>query len=1072
MATGQVGRLSIRVLPDTTQFRRDLKKAMDRAENSVRPTMNIALNVTKASLANVKRQLQGLEATVPVAAELSRDSRGRVQEQLDDMDATATVDTDLDTGAASARMAAFTRPRLAKVMVSIDKASLTSAATALAALSGARLLGTWGRSIGNAMKSLDKAIPALSAGTTAIGLIGAAGLAATSNLFALGASLASIAPAALALPGIIAGFGVGLGVMVAALADAGDVLGDLGPRFSALQDTISTNFWAAAEAPIRNLADAVLPLLNARLGEVGGSLGDFFASMSNAFASPANIGLLDGMLANLRDSISVASEGIGSFVNGLMGLGSVGAAYLPALAGWFNDISASFESWIQQNTDNGNLFDWIDTGIAALQDFGRVMWGIGGVFSNFASAAAGAGGASLGALADGLERVNATMEGPAFQGALTTTFQGAHDAMAALGPGFAALGDAFVKFAPTLAEIMTLMGEIGSVALTGIADALATPAFQNGLTSFFEGILVGAEAIAPHMPALASAFGAVASFAGTLAAVLGPVLGAAIEALAPVVTDLMGGLSAIAPILGGVLVSAIQTLAPFIQDIVSTIADWVKQNPEFASGLLVAAAAVGGLIAGAVGLFTALAPLVASIVSIVGGLAGMGVTMSGVGAAIAGVLGPIALIVAGIAALGALLVYAWQTSEPFRQAIIGLGVAIMGFLQPIIAFITGTLIPIIVQVAQAFWAMVMQIVDALIPMITVIIQIVTQIIEYLTPLVTFVLSVLAPIFTHLGNVVSAAFTFIGTVISTIINIITSILQVFLAVIQGDWSAAWAAIKNVISTVWEGIKTVVGAAIDFVWSVIQSGLALVQSIWNAIWSAIGGFVSSVWSAIVSAISGFISNLVNAIVNFVNDVKSNIQNGFNRAKEMAVDAFQRLVSSVKDKISDLLGRVRDIPGDVKSGLGDLGSLLYSAGTDMIQGMIDGVKNMAGSLVDAASGVVDGAVQGAKNLLDINSPSRVFMEIGEYTGEGMIVGLEHKARGVNDAMSSMVTPPSAPSVGPASGGSGDSEISGLDLSNGSIERLADAMLRRPLKIGNRQAGMLSAAGAGAKHSMGGNW
>lgn len=1116
MANGQVGRLSIRVLPDTTQFRRDLKKAVDRAEKAVTAQIDATVNITNRSLANAKRQLEGLEATVPVMAEIANGAKQRVQEQLDGIDATATVDVDVDHGAASAKIRGFTRPRILPVHVKVNKASLAAAASAVAALSGARVLGNFGRSIKNAITSLDRALPSLAAGATAITTLGAAGLAATSNLFALGASLVSILPAALALPGIFAGFGVGLGVMVAALADTGDVLGDLGPKFAALQDNISAQFWERAAGPIRELANNVLPLLNTRLGEIGSELGGFFASAAGALNTPMNMGLLDGMLANLRDSIDIAADGIGSFINAIMGLGSVGASYLPQLAGWFNDIAASFEAWVQTNTENGNLFTWIDAGVVALQDLGRVLGATGGILGGFATAAANAGGANLGALADGLERVNTAVNGPAFQGALTTVFQGAHDAMAALGPGVAALGDAFTDFAPTLAEIMVLAGEIGSVGLTAIADAFQNPAFQGGLTDFFEGVLTGVEAIAPHIPALAEAFGSVASFAGTLAAVLGPVLGAAIGALAPVVTDLMGGLSAIAPILGGVLVSAIQAVAPLIQQVVGAIVSWIEQNPGLATGLLVAAGAIGGLILGAVSLITALAPLISSIIGIVAGLAGMGVSFAGVGTAILGFLGPVLAIIAGIAALAALLVYAWTTSETFRNAVIGLATAILAYMQPIIAFITGTVIPVVVQVAQAFMSMVMQIVNALIPMITVIIQIVTQIIAIMTPLVAFVLSVLAPVFTFLGSVVSAAFTFIGTVISTIINIITSILQVFLALLQGNWSAAWAAVKNVAVTMWEGIKAIIGAAIDFVWSVIQSGLQMIQGVWNAIWSAIGSFVSSVWNAIWSAITSFvarivaavvgfvnsvkskiqsgfnaakdaavsawqtlvsrirsfISNLVSAIVSFVSNVKSNIQNGFSTAKQMAVDAFQRLVSGVKDKIGNLISDVKALPGRIKSGLGNMGSLLTSAGKDLIQGMINGIKDMAGSLVDAAKGVVDGAVDGAKNLLGIASPSKVFMEIGEYTGEGMIVGLEHKARGVNSAMSSMVTPPSLPSVGSASGGSGAGESGGLDLSDASIERLADAMLRRPLKIGNRQAGMLSAAGAGSKRSMGGNW
>lgn len=1136
MANGQVGRLSVRVLPDTTQFRRDLKKALDRAEKQVKATIDTELRISKQSLAAAKRQLEGLQARIPATVDTDRiresarkaqetaqraternpvkvpaqmgdldrkfisrlraqaekaaasveaqipatidgeGMRGKLQAQLkrlerqmqatipvepekaaawrtelnrmvddiNDQKAQIEANVDLDHGVASAQVAAFTRPRFLPVNISINKASLAAAASAVAALSGARVLGNFGRSIKNALSNLDRALPGLAAGATAIASLGAAALAGTSNLFALGASLASIAPAALVLPGIFAGFGVGLGVMVAALADAGTVLKDLGPKFSALQDTISSNFWSRAEGPIRDLAEGALPILRDRLGEVGSELGGFFGSMANSLNTPTNLGFINGILVNVRDSIDVASEGIANFTDGLLNLTNAGSTYLEPLASAFNRMSERFNEWVQVNTDNGQIFEWIDSGISALQDFGRVLGATGGILGGFATAAANAGGANLGALADGLENVNKAVNGPAFQGALTTVFQGAHDAMKALGPGVSALGDAFVSFAPTLAEILVLAGEIGSVGLGAIASAFENPAFQGGLTDFFEGVLTGVEAIAPHIPALAAAFGSVASFAGTLAAVIGPVLGAAIGALAPVVTDLMTGLSVIAPILGGVLVSAIEAIAPLIQNVVGAIVDWVTQNPEFASGLLVAAGAIGGLVLGAVSLISALAPVVGSIISIVAGLAGMGVSFGAVASAIGAFLGPVLAIVAGIAALAGMFVYAWTQSAVFREAVMGLVAAVWGAMQPIIAFITGTVVPVVMQVAGAFIGMVQTILDALIPFWTVMLQIWTEIITIMTPVIAFILDVFAPIFTHLGTIISAAFTFIGTVISAAINIITAIMQVFLAVIQGDWSGAWAAIQNVGVVIWESIKAIIGAAIQFVVTVIQSWLATAQSVWNTVWGAISAFVSSVWSAIVSAVSGFIaglvariiafvasvksnitngfnaakaaavnafqtlvaritgfiSNLIARIVSFVGSVKSNIQNGFNTAKQMAVDAFQRLVTGVAEKISTLISDVKAIPGKITSGLGNLGSLLFSAGQDVIRGLIDGIKNMAGSAVDAAKGVASDAVNGAKALLGIASPSKVFAEIGKFTVQGLVQGLTGNAKQASSA------------------------------------------------------------------------
>lgn len=962
--------------------------------------------VSRSAVAGSRRAAQALanagEAVkLPVRPDEAAGFRARVDRIIDDIEdreAELPVIPDVDSAWASTRLSMLTRPRTVDIIPELNKAATAKVMAGLLALSGARAVTDRIQGLGRALGNLDRSLPAIAGMSTAILNVGSAALAGTSSLLTIGGGLASIAPAALALPGIFAGFGAGLGVMIAALKDAGDVLSDLGPKFSALQDTISENFWAQAEEPIRNLVSTWMPTLKSRLGEVADQLGIFFGSFSNALSSADNVGHLDSILASVRDSIDIAGEGIAHFVDALMGLADVGASYLPELASWFNRISETFSAWVEEATESGEIFEWIDTGIAALQDLGRVVWGIGGVFSNLGRAAAAAGGGGLGGLADGLENINRALEGPAFQGAMTTVFQGAYDAMQALGPGLAALGDAFVDFAPTLAEIMGLAGEIGSVGLGAIASAFENPAFQGGLTDFFEGVLEGVEAVAPHIPALAEAFGSVASFAGTLASVLGPVLGAAIEALAPVVTDLMDGLGPVVEVLGGALVSAIETVAPFIQDIVGRISEWVQNNPELAATIGAAAGAIGLLIGGAVGLISALAPVLGSIISVVTAVAGAGglsavlatvsAGFSAFMAAAAPIIGIVALVAAGAVALAGALVYAWQSSEDFRNAVMGLFTALQEAAQPVIEFITGTVIPVVMQVVDSLVNGVQMILDALIPFWTVMLEIWTEIINIMTPVVEFILSVLAPIFQHLGTIVSAAFTFISTVISEAINIVTAILQVFLEVLRGNWSGAWAAIQNVVAVVWQAIQNVVGAAITFVWTIIQSMLSTIQAVWNAIWSTVRDFVVSVWNAIVNKIMEVVGRVVSAVVSFVGNVKSNIQSGFNTAKETAINAFQALKDGVIEKAEAVVNWVKDLPGKIKSALGNLGDLLLGAGRDIMNGLKEGINDAWEGVKNRLSDITD-------MIPDWKGPRErdqvLLLEAGHLVMEGFDKGLQ---------------------------------------------------------------------------------
>jgi hypothetical protein len=62
-------------------------------------------------------------------------------------------------------------------------------------------------------------------------------------------------------------------------------------------------------------------------------------------------------------------------------------------------------------------------------------------------------------------------------------------------------------------------------------------------------------------------------------------------------------------------------------------------------------------------------------------------------------------------------------------------------------------------------------------------------------------------------------------------------------------------------------------------------------------------------------------------------------------------------------------------------------------MIQGLINGIKAMGSKVAGAIGSVVNSAISSAKKLLGIKSPSRVFRQIGDDTGEGLVLGLQDK-------------------------------------------------------------------------------
>lgn len=77
------------------------------------------------------------------------------------------------------------------------------------------------------------------------------------------------------------------------------------------------------------------------------------------------------------------------------------------------------------------------------------------------------------------------------------------------------------------------------------------------------------------------------------------------------------------------------------------------------------------------------------------------------------------------------------------------------------------------------------------------------------------------------------------------------------------------------------------------------------------------------------------------------------------------------------------------------------LKSAGRQMIEGLWNGIKSAFDSVINRVKALASKLPATVKKVLGIHSPSRVFAEIGMYTGEGFALGIEKSYRQVQSAM-----------------------------------------------------------------------
>ena len=118
---------------------------------------------------------------------------------------------------------------------------------------------------------------------------------------------------------------------------------------------------------------------------------------------------------------------------------------------------------------------------------------------------------------------------------------------------------------------------------------------------------------------------------------------------------------------------------------------------------------------------------------------------------------------------------------------------------------------------------------------------------------------------------------------------------------------------------------------------------------------------------------------------------------------------LYSRWRDVVGGFKLLMQDIGGAVSGAaqyVWGLGARFFEAGAAIVQGMANGISSRITAVRDAISMAAGDAIDWFKNKLGIHSPSRVFMQLGSYVGEGAALGIQQGAGMVRTAALGMAT------------------------------------------------------------------
>jgi len=236
-------------------------------------------------------------------------------------------------------------------------------------------------------------------------------------------------------------------------------------------------------------------------------------------------------------------------------------------------------------------------------------------------------------------------------------------------------------------------------------------------------------------------------------------------------------------------------------------------------------------------------------------------------------------------------------------------------------------------------------------------------------------------------------TFFAGVWEAIKNIFAGALLLIVDLVTGDFEnlskdaqAIWNNLKNAFANIWDGIKQVFTASLDLIAKVLDSAWSGIKTTANSAWSGIKSIISSIVSATVS----WIKDAWNALLGWFRSLPDLLykigSNMFGRMRDAVVSTVTGVKDAIVTGITAAIDWIKTLPAQ-----------MVQLGKDIIQGLVNGIKGMTDKVGDAIKGVADKVTSGIRDALGIHSPSRVTMQLGEYTGEGFAQGIAKSGKKV---------------------------------------------------------------------------
>lgn len=488
---------------------------------------------------------------VELEADLDLDMK-RAEERIKDFQKandTFNMDVDLETAAARAHLAYFTRPRTVDIFAEFkgtDLGKIMSGMTAGA--TGVRGVQNEWQKLVNMFDRFDEVVPKWSLLGAVFASVGAGALNLSRTAGSAGASLVMMSKAALAAPGALLGLAAGYEVAYAAANKFGAYVDVSTTKLGGLHDKLADTFWKQAANPVTDMMNALGDSKYVEnMNGVADAEGRIVANAARIVAQEPYVDRINSILGNTVKGVDALDPGVQAVTTSVVRLGDRTSSYLPRMANYVSRNATLMAQWVDEAERTGKVTQAMEK---AIEQGGYLMSSVksaGGILKGtFGTLAEGENGIEK--FSDALSRADRAVNGVKFQTTLTAWADGAKQASGKFHDSFREIGDAAYELRDTTKQAFVDAGSMVSTGIGSVSSMLGKS--KTGIADFSNGVSEGFQKVFHAVDSASPMFDSLLSMSGELSDTFGGTLGNTLMSAAPTIKVLADGASTMAQAFG------------------------------------------------------------------------------------------------------------------------------------------------------------------------------------------------------------------------------------------------------------------------------------------------------------------------------------------------------------------------------------------------------------------------------------------------------------------------------------------------------------------------------------------